>query len=240
MYPHSIKQWCPFVGCRHNCTYCPSSFQAQLKRWAKGNCRQCYDFAPHTHEERLNQKLPKTAYLQFIFTCSSGDIAFCPDDYLQQIVDRIRNQKDKTFLIQSKNPRTFNRMAFPDNVILGVTLETSKDVVYEGISKAPKPSCRYKDFLKVRHPAKMVTIEPVLDFDIDVMMRWVEDINPCMVWLGYDSRRNHLQEPALEKVKSLYWELGRSGLTVVLKKIRPAWWEKRLSKEGKCEYRKSI
>ena len=67
--------------------------------------------------------------------------------------------------------------------------------------------------------------EPVLDFDTDVMRRWVEDINPCMVWLGYDSRRNHLPEPELEKVKSFYWELGTRGFIVVLKKIRPAWWE---------------
>jgi len=164
--------------------------------------------------------------MQFIFTCSSGDIAFCSTDYLQQITNRIRSQKDMTFLIQSKNPRTFNREAFPDNVILGVTLETNRDDMYEGISKAPKPSQRYHDFLQVKHPLKMITIEPVIDFDLDVMISWLQNINPCMIWLGYDSRKNHLPEPALEKTKSLYWELGTRGFTVVLKKIRPAWWEK--------------
>ena len=69
----------------------------------------------------------------------------------------------------------------------------------------------------------MVTIEPVLDFDMNVMTRWIENINPCMVWLGYDSREHHLPEPKLEKVKNLYWELGRRGFTVILKKIRKAW-----------------
>jgi hypothetical protein len=102
---------------------------------------------------------------------------------------------------------------------LGTTLETNRDDLYEGISKAPKPSARYKDFLKVKHPLKMITMEPVIDFDLDVMVNWITKINPCMVWLGYDSRSSGLPEPELEIVKSLYWELGTRGFTVILKKI---------------------
>jgi hypothetical protein len=146
-------------------------------------------------------------------------------EYLKRIVDRMRSEPDKTFLIQSKNPRTFDRVQFPDNVILGIMLETNRDDLCEGISKAPKPSQRYRDFLEVKHPVKMVTIEPVMDFDLDVMVAWMENVNPCMVWLGYDSRKSRLPEPELEKVKRLYWELGMHGFTVVLKKIRKAWWE---------------
>jgi len=33
MYQLSAKQWNPFAGCKHNCIYCGSSFQAQLKRY---------------------------------------------------------------------------------------------------------------------------------------------------------------------------------------------------------------
>ena len=98
-------------------------------------------------------------------------------------------------------------------------METNRDENYEGISKAPKPSQRYNDFLKVKHPLKMVTIEPVLDFDLVTMASWMENINPCMIWLGYNSRKNNLPEPELEKVKELYWELGKQGFTVILKKI---------------------
>jgi hypothetical protein len=225
MYRHSVKQWNPFVGCKHDCKYCLSSFQAQLKRWAKSKCRECYSFVPHEHDERLDQSLPNTKYAQFIFACSSGDITFCCTPYLEKIIARIRSEPNKTFLIQSKNPRTFNRVKFPDNVILGTTLESNRDDLCEGISKAPKPSLRYRDFLEVKHPVKMVTIEPVMDFDLDVMTAWMENINPCMVWLGYDSRKSHLPEPDLEKVKRLYWELGVRGFTVALKKIRKAWWE---------------
>ncbi len=223
MYELSVKQWNPFAGCEHDCVYCRSSFQRQLKRWARKNCPGCYEFTPHTHPERLNQTLPKTKHMQFIFTCSSGDIAFCCTEYLERIIARMQKEADKTFLIQSKDPQTFNRVIFPKNVILGTTLETNRDALCEGISKAPKPSQRYNDFLKVSHPLKMVTIEPVMDFDLDVMIGWVENINPCMVWLGYDSGKNKLPEPELEKVESLHWQLAKNGFVVILKTIRKPW-----------------
>lgn len=225
MYSLSVKQWNPWAGCEHECIYCGSSFQAQLKRWAKGHCKLCYEYTPHPHEERLNQKLPRTGYMQFIFAVADGDVAFCPTQYLKRITHRIESEPNKWFLIQSKNPVTFNRVKFPRNVILGTTIETNRDDLYEGISKAPLPSQRFKDFLEVNHPLKMITHEPVMDFDVDIMIEWDEAINPCMVWLGYDSKRNYLPEPELEKVKILQWELAKTGFTVILKTIRKAWWE---------------
>lgn len=225
MYRTSVKQCNFFVGCLWHCIYCPPSFQAQLKRWAKGKCCGCFEFKPHWHESRLNQPLPRTGFMQFIFVCASADISFCPDDKLVKIVDRMRSEPNKTFLLQSKNPKTFNRTRFPRNVILGITLETNRDDDYGKVSKAPKPSKRYEDFVKVAHPTKMVTIEPVVDFDLEMMVEWIERINPCMVWLGYDSRKTRLPEPPLDKVKRLYWELGKRGFTVMLKTIRKAWWE---------------
>jgi len=225
MYKLSVSQWNPYAGCKHECIYCQSSFQRQLKRWAKKKCCGCYEFTPHAHFERLDQNLPKTKYMQFIFTCSSGDIAFCSTEYLEEIITRIRDKTNRTFLIQSKDPSTFDRVVFPKNVILGTTLETNRDELAEVISKAPKPSQRYEDFLDVRHDLKMVTIEPVMDFDMNIMVDWIENINPCMVWLGYDSGKNRLPEPELAKVQSLHWELGRRGFTVVLKTIRKAWSE---------------
>jgi hypothetical protein len=173
----------------------------------------------------LDQPLPRTLPGQFIFTCSSGDIAFTRTEYLERIVDRIRREPNKTFLLQSKDPRAFNRVKFPDNVILGITLETNRDDGYSGISKAPVPSQRYRDFLTVRHATKMITVEPVLDFDADILVNWIREIKPCLVWLGYDSGKNRLPEPPLAKVQWLYQELVSRGLTVVLKTIRSAWWE---------------
>lgn len=225
MYKLSIKQWNPFVGCKHDCIYCKSSFQAQLKRWAKKHCSDCYKFIPHQHPERLSRELPKTGFMQFVFTCSNGDIVFCPTSYFDQILDEIRFHDDEWFLIQSKDPATFNRTTLPINVIVGTTIETNRDDLYEGISKAPLPSQRYKEILQVEHPYKMVTCEPIIDFDVDVMVEWIREINPCMIWLGYDSKGSYLPEPELQKVKALHWKLAEQGFVIILKTIRKAWWE---------------
>jgi len=128
-------------------------------------------------------------------------------------------------LIQSKNPRIFKFFNIPSNVIIGTTLETDRDDLYKGISKAPLPSLRYMYFLDLTYPRKMVTVEPVIDFNLDVLLDWILNIKPCMVWLGYDSKKNYLPEPELEKVKHLHWKLSKEGFTVILKTIRKAWWE---------------
>jgi len=221
MYKLSIKQWNPFQGCLYDCIYCEKSFKAQAKR-QKHNCIKCYNYIPHEHPERLNSSLPKTQYLQFIFTVASGDISFCTIDYLKQIITKIKQESDKTFLIQSKNPKAFNRVEFPNNVILGTTIETNRDELYNKykLSNAPLPSKRYKGLLKINHSLKMVTIEPILDFDRDILLKWVDDTKPVMVWIGYDSKGNVLPSPSVDKVKDFYWQLGKKGFTVMLKTIR--------------------
>jgi hypothetical protein len=176
----------------------------------------CYNFEPHTHPKRLNNSLPRTNEDQFIFTCSNADVSFCPTEYLNSILERIKEQPHKRFLLQSKNPMTFNRLQFPQNVLLGITLETNRDEYV--FSRAPKYSQRYRDFKEINHPHKMVTIEPILDFDIDEFVQWIKDINPELVWMGYDSGKNGLPEPSVEKFNELYERLKQSGYKVVLKK----------------------
>ncbi len=222
MYYLNVKTWSPFVGCKFGCTYCKRSFQAQAKR-QKHRCAKCYNYEPHEHPERLAQRLPKTGYGQFIFTCASGDISFCSTEYLEKIVDRMRSEPDKTFLIQSKNPKTFERIDWPNNVILGITMESNQATLlfdYSKISKAPPLYNRYRDFSMIKHHAKMITIEPVLDFSIDVMIARIETVKPLMIWLGYDTKKTGLPEPPIEKVRELHWQLSRLGFTVMLKNTK--------------------
>jgi len=230
MYALSVKQWSPFVGCDHDCLYCRPSFQRNIKR-ASGRCPQrspdgttkCYAFEPHFHEERLDQRLPRTRFLQFIFPCANGDIAFATDDQVRRILETIRGHDDRTFLLQTKDPgRAFNRpgITLPRNLVAGITLETNRDMFALMVSKAPPPTQRYQDFVAVEHTQKMVTIEPVLDFDLEVMLDWMTRIQPVMVWLGYDSKHCNLPEPSVDKAKQLHWELSLLGIPVLLKTIR--------------------
>ena len=221
MYEASVKQFNPFKGCKYDCVYCLTSFQKQAKR-QKHLCMKCYNYTPHTHPERLNNYLPKTKEGEFVFTFASGDVSFCPTGFLEKVIKRIGDNPEKTFLIQSKNPKTFERVKFSENVILGITLETNKDDIYGDISKAPKSSQRYKDFCKIDHPRKMVTIEPVIEFDFEILDRWVKEIDPFLVWLGYDSKKGSLPEPGKTKVLKLKESLEDFGIQVKLKTIREA------------------
>lgn len=224
MYGDSIKQWNPFVGCEFNCIYCKKSFQAQMKRQLH-NCRSCYDYIAHFHEDRLKNYLPRTepALHQFIFTCSSSDVSFCKPEWFLLILERIRSLPDRKFLIQSKDPSYFKQFQgeIPENCHLGITLETNRDIGYEKISKAPLPSKRFKDFLYLDFLSKFVTIEPILEFDLDDFVFILKMLAPERVYIGYDTKKTKLQEPSLEKTMELVDQLKKFTI-VKLKLIREA------------------
>ena len=79
------------------------------------------------------------------------------------------------------------------------------------------PEKRYQDFANLKHPKKMVTIEPVMDFDIKKMLYWLIDIYPIQINIGADSGGNHLPEPSTKKLKLLVDRLMHLGLKVHLK-----------------------
>lgn len=235
MYETSVKQWNPFVGCKFNCEYCKTSFQRQAKR-QKQNCLKCYEYTPHEHPERLKASLPATEPGEFIFTCANADISFCSTVFLNKIVDRIKKEPAKTFLIQSKNPKTFARIKFPDNVILGTTIETNRDDIYKKIANAPAPSRRFEAFKVIDHKRKMVTCEPVMDFDLDIMIDWITQLKPELVWIGYDSKKGNLMEPSREKAESLGNALERKHIRVIYKTMR----ESRVYNEQTAEIADSV
>lgn len=178
----SAQTWNPFKGCNFACTYCGPSFQRQAKRQGRtksekpGGCGDCYRYAPHPHEDRLT-KIPSK---EIVFVCGNADISFRPPDLTRKIIAGVKAhlhkaRKRKTFFFQSKKPSYFRQFLaeFPPEAILLTTLETNRDEGYEAISKAPPASVRYEQFRALKYPRKVVTIEPVLDFDLATFVQWI-------------------------------------------------------------------
>ena len=211
------KTWNAFQGCRFGCTYCVPSFQRQAKRQRK-NCERCYDYTPHEHPERLG-KIPNAS---IVFVCGSADISFCKPNYTLRILASIRQHSRKhpetTYYLQSKRPAYFTQFLdeLPAAVVLVTTLETNRDKGYRRVSWAPLPSIRYRQFKSLDYPRKVLTLEPLLDFDLKGMVRRVVELKPEYVWVGMNTRGREvrLNEPSREKVKALIRSLKRAGVEV--------------------------
>ena len=119
-------------------------------------------------------------------------------------------------MFQTKNPERFNEFIklFPPKAMLGITLETNKDF---SISKAPSPEKRYESFKSLNFPRKMVSVEPILDFDVDKFGGWLISLKPEFVSIGADSKNHDLEEPTTDKVKMLLNMLMEAGVKIIEK-----------------------
>lgn len=232
MYSESRKSLNPFVGCLHDCVYCRPSFQRQMKRQRK-RCMDCYNFTPHFHAGILSKPPPKTEKDEFIFYPSMGDLAFAKLQWLRQMMLYVKDWSDTQFLMQSKDPnRVFRRSIYPEekpfNLLIGTTIETDLTKFntpsvykrYEEISKAPTPFLR----AKAKALLDVVTIEPILDFNLKSMTSLLESTDAKIVYVGYDNHNCQLPEPPLAKTLELIDALEKS-FEVRKKSIRKAWYE---------------
>ena len=212
-------------GCLHYCTYCWARKLALTKlrnheRYRKG-------FIP-----RLNEREFKVRFDEgLVFVTDMGDLFgdFIPSDWIVKVINYIRKFPKTLFLFLTKNPERYFEFLdiMPQNAVLGATIETNRDNIYleHYISRAPLPSRRYEAMKKLEWDKKFISIEPILNFDLEVFTKWIKEINPIIVYVGYDNYNNKLPEPPLKKTLKLIETLSESTLTIK-KTIRPAWYER--------------
>lgn len=155
---------------------------------------------PRLSEKALAENLGKG---NFIFVCSTADLfgSWVPDSWIERTLEHCRMFGNR-YLFQTKNParmRDFLHL-FPPDRFLGTTIETNREI--EAVSKAP-PMIERASHLAFLPGRKMVSIEPVMDFDLPIMLQWMREISPEFVSIGADSKNSHLPEPSGDKLKAL-------------------------------------
>jgi len=201
MFKSIERTWNVYVGCEFNCIYCCARKQAltrfrRLPRYQDG-------FTPRLIEAELSRRFKPGL---FIFVAYMGDIAYATREQFLRILNRIREFPETDFLIQTKNPEQLYiwrqdwGIVLPVNVYIGTTIESNRNY---GLSKAPPPIDRFRYLTGYPHNHKFLSIEPIMDFDLDVLVSWVRMLQPDIVEVGADNYFNHLPEPPWWKVEEL-------------------------------------
>ena len=193
MYAFVTHTWNPIKGkCKHNCDYCYMKVFPQKPL--------------HFVEKELKDDLGQN---NFIFVGSSTDM-FAEDvskEWISKVLEHCRISKN-TYLFQSKNPMRFNEFIneFPLSSIFGTTLESN---INHGISLAQDVSARAVWLSDFKANIKMVSVEPIMDFDLVPFVIMIKNIEPQWVAIGADSKHHHLVEPSAEKIETLITELKK-------------------------------
>jgi len=196
MYGFVTHTWNAIKGvCPHDCSYC------YMKRFPQ-------------KEVRLDESELSTNFGEnnFIFVGSSCDMFAdkIPREWIVRVLESCRRYPKNTFLFQTKNPGRFPEFYkdYPENSIFGTTIETNRE---NNLDKTPPRSIRLAemshDFLRCKR--RMITIEPIMDFDVSIFVDWIKNVSPEFINIGADSKKSNLPEPSAFKIKNFIEELNK-------------------------------
>ena len=198
MYP-DVCTWNGMYGvCSHNCAYCYN--RLHWVKWGK----------MRLNERALKENLGSG---KFIFVGSSCDMFAddVPEDWISRVLQHCR-RFDNTYLFQTKNPKRFEEFIglYPRNVIWGITMETNRAIWITRFSDAPSTKERKDALMLLPSHNTMVSIEPIMDFDLNIFVKWLQKLEPGYISIGANTNKSvKLLEPSPEKVNALIEELKK-------------------------------
>lgn len=203
MYP-DVETWNPLAGeCPHKCVYCST------KAWMRFPVMRAKYSGPLRLDPIAMKKV--LGYGHFWFVCGQNDLFAedVPTKFITDILAYCNKFYMNNYLFQSKNPARMIgfKPFFPKNAVLCTTIESNRNY---NVSKTPDAEDRAYA-MKHLHSffATFITIEPVLDFDLDEFVRIIKFAGPDKINLGADSKKHNLPEPSKEKLLALIDELQK-------------------------------
>ena len=206
MYPWITHMHTHLGGeCSHKCSYCyvDNHISGRPEKFS-GKIRLIEEEFSVVYGEG------KTIFIEHMNDLFAKDV---PEEFIKRVIGHCNLYPNNTYMFQTKNTERYNKWfdVFPKNTILGTTIETNR--VINGISEAPKPTDRAYWMTKIPEKFKrFITIEPVLNFDVEIFATMMGDINPDFINLGADSKNHNLPEPTVEKIMAFVEELKKYNI----------------------------
>lgn len=197
-----FKTWNPLSGqCPHLCKYCSSN--NLKKRFPAIN-------AKYSGELRLDDKAMKQSLGKgnTWFIVGQNDLFAdeVPYEIIKSIIGKCTEYPNNNYFFQSKNP---SRMYYcrdilaPLRPVLCTTIETNR-IYPEFMGKTVSPYYRAQYMRKLSYSfVTALTIEPIMDFDIDELLALIQTAKPDYINIGADSKKNGLPEPSKDKILDL-------------------------------------
>ena len=230
MYDWVTHTWGCIHGCPHQCDYCYAKKMAERYKREWSSVPQLSKPFPN-----LDGKPKK------VFVCHTSDLFAeeVPDDMIKDVLVHCQMSPANRYVFQTRNParivrqgwlytphcKNINR-AYVYNPIVGCTIETNRNDLAKQHSGAPAPTDRAQAMRNLSQFGfeTFVTVEPILDFDVEQFVNLLLFANPATVYIGADSKGCGLEEPTVEKVVELVNELNnRLMLTLsnTVTKLKP-------------------
>ena len=197
-----VTTWNPLAGkCEHDCSYCSTKsfrYPVLIEKYS-GELRL-------VESEFKNLGRGKT-----IFVCGQNDLfsGGMAIHWINRIIEHCK-KFDNTYWFQTKCPSSYKFFIYPDKTVLGTTIETNRYYKELYSVETPPPEYRANSIGIQKHSNKrdtFITIEPILDFDLDEFVGMIKDASPNWINIGADSKRHKLPEPSKEKLLALIDEL---------------------------------
>lgn len=214
-----MQTWNVHVGCNFECEYCNARSLAEGRLKHLPQYRDGFD-NPHLVESQLKHRFKPG---EWVFVGYMGDIRFAKRDDMDEIWLAMMNSPGARFMFMSKDPFIFEAWQkmwgyeFGSNIYLGTTLETNREELTGPRSRAPMPASRAGQMMTMYHPHTIISVEPIMDFDVEILGGWIRRIQPQIVFVGADNYHHHLPEPHWDKVQALL-DILRETVPAVIEK----------------------